>query len=439
MTSANPTAATDDVTDAPILLDRPQPYRAPSSDAPIAIEVRNVTKTFRIPEHRIDTLKERMVNPLARPAHRELHALQDVSFDVRRGEFFGIVGRNGSGKSTLLKVLASIYRPDTGRVRMAGRMAPFIELGVGFNPELTARENIVLNGVLFGLSRRHASTMIDAVLDFAELREFIDLKIKNYSSGMMVRLAFAIMVQADADIMLIDEVLAVGDASFGQKCMDIFYQRRAAGKTIVLVTHDMATVQAMCHRAVLLHDGEMRYQGASEEAASKYLQLNFSGADVDVIDPTAPPPDEADATAELNARLLHARLIGADGESVSTLEQGTPLMLDAAIEAARELAEPILLFYVRNADGLVVFAVSRKLEQVVASGERIRLNGEIENRLVPGSYQLECWIGQYYASGAAGVQPMRLVKFVVFGTGGLQGIVTVEADLDPIVERGSPS
>jgi ABC-2 type transport system ATP-binding protein len=439
MTSSNPTAAAGRATVVPNLLAGPQPYRGPLSDAPIAIEVRNVSKTFRIPEHRIDTLKERMVNPLSRPAYRDLNALQDVSFDVRRGEFFGIVGRNGSGKSTLLKVLASIYRPDCGRVRMAGRMAPFIELGVGFNPELTARENIVLNGVLFGLSRRHASTMIDAVLDFAELREFIDLKVKNYSSGMMVRLAFAIMVQADADIMLIDEVLAVGDASFGQKCMDIFYQRRAAGKTIVLVTHDMATVQAMCHRAVLLHDGEMRYQGDSEHAASKYLQLNFSGADADVIDPTAPPPDETDATAELNARLLHARLVGSDGESVSTLEQGTPLMLDAAIEAARELTEPILLFYVRNADGLVVFAVTRKLEQVVAPGERIRLNGEIENRLVPGSYQLECWIGQYYASGAAGVQPMRLVKFVVFGTGGRQGIVTVEADLDPVVERGLPS
>jgi ABC-2 type transport system ATP-binding protein len=421
------------------MLEGPQPYRAPSSDAPIAIEVTGISKTFRIPEHRVDTLKERIVNPLSRPAYRELHALSDVSFDVRRGEFFGIVGRNGSGKSTLLKVLASIYRPDTGRVRMAGRMAPFIELGVGFNPELTARENIVLNGVLFGLSRRQAAATIDEVLEFAELREFIDLKVKNYSSGMMVRLAFAIMVQADADIMLIDEVLAVGDASFGQKCMDIFYQRRAAGKTIVLVTHDMATVQAMCHRAVLLHDGEMRYQGNAEDAASKYLQLNFSGADAEVIDPTAPPPDDTDATAELNARLLHARLVGPDGESVSTLEQGTPLLLDAAIEAARELTEPILLFYVRNADGVVVFAVTRKLQQVVAIGERIRLNGEIENRLVPGSYQLECWIGQYYASGAAGVQPMRLLRFVVFGTGAKQGIVTVEADLDPIVEPGAPS
>ena len=438
MTSSNPTAASAGVV-APVLLDGPQPYRAPSSDAPTAIEVRDVSKTFRIPEHRVDTLKERIVNPLSRPEYRELNALQNVSFDVRRGEFFGIVGRNGSGKSTLLKVLASIYRPDAGRVRMAGRMAPFIELGVGFNPELTARENIVLNGVLFGLSRQQASTMIDAVLDFAELREFIDLKIKNYSSGMMVRLAFAIMVQADADIMLIDEVLAVGDASFGQKCMDIFYQRRAAGKTIVLVTHDMATVQSMCHRAVLLHDGEMRYQGEADKAASKYLQLNFSGADAEVIDPTAPPPDETDATAELNARLLHARLVGDDGESISTLEQGAPLVLDAAVEAARDAD---------RAGALVLRPQRRRRRRVRGhpqaraarrSGGRIRLAGTIENRLVPGSYQLECWIGQYYASGAAGVQPMRLVKFVVYGTGGRQGMVTVEADLDPVVEPGLPS
>src|SRR5581483_8597343 len=190
----------------------------------VVIEARGVSKTFRIPEQKLDTLKERALHPARQTAYRELHALRDVSFEVRQGEFFGIVGRNGSGKSTLLKIMASIYRADAGRMRMAGRVAPFIELGVGFNPELTARENCVLNGVLMGLSRREAGRRIDAVLDFAELREFSDLKVKNYSSGMMVRLAFSIMVQADADIMLIDEVLAVGDASFNQKCMDVFYE-----------------------------------------------------------------------------------------------------------------------------------------------------------------------------------------------------------------------
>src|SRR4051812_12234857 len=211
--------------------------------APVVIEARGVSKTFRVPDQRIDSLKERVTHPFAQIHHRDLRALRDVSFDVRRGEFFGIVGRNGSGKSTLLKILASIYAADRGTIRMAGQVAPFIELGVGFNPELAARENILLNGVLMGLSRREAARRHDAVLDFAELRPFADLKLKNYSSGMMVRLAFAIMVQADADVMLIDEVLAVGDAAFAQKCMDVFHERRRAGRTVVLVTHDMASVQ----------------------------------------------------------------------------------------------------------------------------------------------------------------------------------------------------
>src|SRR5919204_2919103 len=181
---------------------------------PVVIEARGVEKAFRIPDHRVDTFKERALHPLAGSHYRELRALRDVSFDVRQGEFFGIVGRNGSGKSTLLKILSSIYRADGGRVRMAGRVAPFIELGVGFNAELTSRENVVLNGVIMGLTLREARRRLDSVLDFAELKEFADLKLQNYSSGMLVRLAFAVMVEADADIMLIDEVLAVGDAAF---------------------------------------------------------------------------------------------------------------------------------------------------------------------------------------------------------------------------------
>ena len=173
--------------------------------------------------------------------------------------------------------MASIYRADAGRVRMAGRVAPFIELGVGMNPELTAWENGILNGVLMGLTRREAQRRLGAVIEFAELEEFADLKLKNYSSGMLIRFAFAVMVQADADIMLIDEVLAVGDASFAQKCMDVFHQRREAGKTVVLVTHDMATVQSMCHRAMLLDDGQIQYLGDPDATALRYYRMNFAG------------------------------------------------------------------------------------------------------------------------------------------------------------------
>src|SRR5579884_1725673 len=271
---------------------------APVTRAPVAIEVRGVHKAFRIPLHRVDSLRERVTHPLQRIEYRTLQALRDVSFDVHKGEFFGIVGRNGSGKSTLLKIMASIYRADAGRIRIAGRLAPFIELGVGFNPELTSRENVQLNGVLMGLSRREAARRLDSVLDFAELREFADLKLKNYSSGMMVRLAFAVMVEAHADVMLIDEVLAVGDASFAQKCLDVFREMRNEGRTIVLVTHDMATVQRFCHRAMLIHDSELRYIGEPDETALRYYRLNFSGENPEFRG-DGPLPD-------VNARVLDA-------------------------------------------------------------------------------------------------------------------------------------
>jgi ABC-2 type transport system ATP-binding protein len=357
--------------------------RAGAASGPVVIEARGIHKTFRIPDQRLDTIKERVTHPLTRVRHRELHALRDVSFEVHKGEFFGIVGRNGSGKSTLLKILASIYRPDAGRVRVAGRMAPFIELGVGFNTELTARENIVLNGVLFGLTRQEARRRIDAVLDFAELRDFYDLKIKNYSSGMMVRLAFSIMVQADADIMLIDEVLAVGDAAFAQKCMDVFHERRNAGKTVVLVTHDMATVQTLCHRAMVLHEGELQYLGDPEDGALRYYRLNFATESAGDGDAVKSPFDDS-AVVEINGRAVEARLLTEAGEPLVNVEHGAPIIVDILLEAARELAAPRFILHIVNEDHVVVFGLTRTLDEPVAAGQRVRLRGRIENRLVPG-------------------------------------------------------
>jgi ABC-2 type transport system ATP-binding protein len=397
----------------------------------VLIEVRDVEKTFRIPTHRVDTLKERVAHPLAQREFRELRALRGVSFEVRRGEFFGIVGRNGSGKSTLLKVLASIYRADSGRIRMAGRLAPFIELGVGFNQELTARENVALNGVMMGLGRREAARRLDRVLDFAELREFVDLKLKNYSSGMLVRLAFAVMVEADADIMLVDEVLAVGDASFAQKCMDVFEQKRAAGKTLVLVTHDMATVQGFCDRAMLLHDGEQRYTGEPEEAVMRYFRLNFGGR----TDPKRP------RDGEVEIKLVDAWLEDDAGKRVENVEQGRPIGLNLVVEAERDVIRPTFGFEFLNVDGVPVFGFGGTLPDDagqpdrITAGQRVRIAGTIDNKLVPGRYSVSCSISRNHAPGDLALHDLRLLDFVVSGTEPDPGMVSVQTDLVAKVER----
>ena len=386
---------------------------------PVVIEARGVQKAFRVPERRIDSLKERVAHPLTRIEYREHRALRDISFDVRRGEFFGIVGRNGSGKSSLLKILASIYRADAGRVRVAGRLAPFIELGVGFNVDLTARENGVLNGVLMGLTLREARRRLDAVLEFAELEEFVDLKLKNYSSGMLVRLAFAVMVQADADIMLVDEVLAVGDAAFAQKCMDVFHEKRRAGKTIVLVTHDMATVQALCHRAMLIHEGRIGFIGDPEQTALLYLRENFE----------RPQGDPGGAVVDFNVRLVSVQLAG-------HVEAGAPIGVELVLETVRDLDRPTFIFHVVTADGVVVGGFTRCLEARVGAERRVRLAGEIENRLVAGRYFLDCWIREDDPHGGMSLQALRVTQFAVGGEEAGDGLVSMEADLEPVVEDG---
>ncbi len=392
------------------------------------IEVQGVSKQFTIPHNRIDSVRERVANPLGHRDATVVRALDDVSFDVHAGEFFGIVGRNGSGKSTLLKIMASIYRADAGRVRMAGRLAPFIELGVGFNPELTSRENIVLNGVMMGLTRREARRRLDSVLDFAELREFIDMKLKNYSSGMQVRLAFAVMVNADADIMLIDEVLAVGDAAFGQKCLDVFTAMRAAGRTIVLVTHDMATVQRFCHRAALIHDSRIQYLGDPEETALRYYRMNFGGDPDEVTEPGTLP--------EVNAAVLDAWLENAAGERIQNVEQGERLFFNCLIEARRELRQPVFSYQFIDSEGVEVFGFSKRLpvdnerDDVLEAGRRVSISGEVENRLLPGKYRISQWVIRNRTQGDLALHSFSLLEFVVYGTEGGSGQVKLDDDVE---------
>jgi ABC-type polysaccharide/polyol phosphate transport system ATPase subunit len=395
--------------------------------APVVVESRGLQKTFRIPTHRIDSFKERMVRPLARPTYRELRALDDVSFDIHRGEFFGIVGRNGSGKSTLLKILASIYRADAGSIRMAGRVAPFIELGVGFNPDLTARENVVLNGVMMGLSQKEARHRLDAVLDFAELEEFVDLKLKNYSSGMLVRLAFSVMIQAEADILLIDEVLAVGDAAFQQKCRDVFAEMREGGRTIVLVTHDMTAVQRYCHRAMLLDEGGISYIGDPEEAGRQYLRRNFEKRRV-----TIEGHGEVALVPDFLGRVADAWLEDERGGRIDNVEVGQPIRLNAVVEARMDLADPTFGLHFNDPEGVLVFELHEDSDTrrgLMRAGELARIGVTIDNPLLPGRYAVVCWIRVMRNDEEVAQQPMKLLDFVVYGAAAGEGMVSVPGEL----------
>ncbi len=251
-----------------------QELARPPAAATHAVSVDGLRKRFRLPHERHDTIKERLAHPLRKVGHETLTALDGVSFDVARGEFFGIVGRNGSGKSTLLKCISGIYRPDGGRVAVEGRLAPFIELGVGFNPELTAADNVILGCVLLGLTPRQARERFGEIVRFAELERFIDLKLKNLSSGMQMKLAFAVTIQVDADILVFDEVLAVGDSGFQQKCFERFERLKQEGRTVLVVTHDMTTVERFCDRALVLDRGRLVDIGGPGEIAASYDRLN---------------------------------------------------------------------------------------------------------------------------------------------------------------------
>ena len=244
----------------------------------IALKVDHVAKMFRLPTEQASGIKQAVINwTKGIKGYKEQHVLRDISFEVEKGDFFGIVGRNGSGKSTLLKLISGIYVPDEGNITVNGKLVPFIELGVGFNPELTGRENVYLNGALLGFTREEIDGMYDDIVEFAELEDFMDQKLKNYSSGMQVRLAFSVAIKAQGDILVLDEVLAVGDEAFQRKCDDFFTKiKKDPTKTVILVTHDMNSVKKYCNKAILIKDGEIIVNGNKDDVADRYTVENFT-------------------------------------------------------------------------------------------------------------------------------------------------------------------
>jgi ABC-type polysaccharide/polyol phosphate transport system ATPase subunit len=347
------------------------------SAAPPAVSVAQASKTFRLPHQAYSTLKERVLHPFTPRTYDELHALDDVSFDVAPGEFFGIVGRNGSGKSTLLKCLAGIYSVDHGAVAVNGRLSPFIELGVGFNPELSARDNVIINATMLGLSRREARARFDDIIAFAELEEFVDLKLKNYSSGMSVRLGFAVAVQVDAEVLLVDEVLAVGDASFQQKCFNEFDRLKAQGRTILFVTHDMASVERFCDRGIVLERGEIIDAGPPDKITRTYSEVNFGSLG-----------DEAGSHGPV--QILAAWCEDDDGERRLSARQGERVIACVEVEFADTVQNPGFRVVFRNQVRHTIFTCGTHGVDTgeFRAGTRAVIRFSFENRLAPSRYTL---------------------------------------------------
>lgn len=290
-----------------------------------AVVVKELSKSFKLPHERHSGLKSLLVNFYKRKkGYEHQHVLHDVNFEIKRGEFFGIVGRNGSGKSTLLKLLAGIYVPDKGLVQINGQLTPFIELGVGFNPELTGRENVFLNGALLGFNRRDIEAMYHDIVSFAELSRFMDQKLKNYSSGMQVRLAFSIAIRAKQDVLLVDEVLAVGDSEFQAKCYKTFRELKEAGRTIIFVTHDMSAVERFCDRVLVLNKGSVHGIYTPRQAAGIYERMNATQAESKDGEVVSDKPKRW-GTGEVTLTRLEVN--GKVAPKVPTVEQGETLTL----------------------------------------------------------------------------------------------------------------
>lgn len=271
----------------------------------VAVKVSNLYKSFKLPTERSMSLKQTIFNRLRGiKGYKKQEVLRNINLEIKKGDFIGIVGRNGSGKSTLLKILAGVYYPEKGHVTVNGNLIPFIELGVGFNPELTGRENVYLNGALLGFSNQEMDAMYDEIVKFAELEEFMDQKLKNFSSGMQVRLAFSIAIKAEGDILVLDEVLAVGDEAFQTKCNQFFNKiKKDKSKTVILVTHSMENVRQYCNRAVYIYNGKIEIDGSPKDVANRYSLENAERFSADKND----EPKTNDHVKNLKVKLLSSK------------------------------------------------------------------------------------------------------------------------------------
>jgi ABC-type polysaccharide/polyol phosphate transport system ATPase subunit len=355
-----------------------------------AIKVNRLSKDFKIPSEKHSTAKQRFVNIFKSYKAGKLKALDKISFEVKDGEFFGIIGANGSGKSTLLKILAQIYLPTTGNVEVKGKVSPFIELGVGFNPELTARENVFLNGAILGLSKEETEEKFDEMIRFAELEQFVDQKLKNFSSGMQVRLAFSIAIQAPAGILLVDEVLAVGDVSFQQKCFDVFRKLKEKGTTIVFVSHALNIVEEFSDRVALLNEGKLFAIGEPHSITNDYLELVADKEAVD-FDKVGSGKGGKKRWGDGKAQIVDQWVESASGQRKPFYEEET-IRIKMKVKFFADSLNPIFGIIIRNRQKIEEFGSNTKILNIktgqFSKGEERIITWEFKNVLENGVHSI---------------------------------------------------
>ncbi len=359
-----------------------------TDDQPIVISVNKVSKNFRLPHEKNMTIKGLFTGLLSGRSFKERsferqHALRSINFEIKKGEFFGIVGRNGSGKSTMLKLLAGIYQPSDGKIEVNGRLVPFIELGVGFNPELTGRENVYLNGALLNFSKSEVEKMYPEIVEFAEISQFMDQKLKNYSSGMQVRLAFSLAIRARADILLVDEVLAVGDADFQRKCFEYFKSLKKNKQTVVFVSHDMDAVREYCDRAILINAGEVACTGDAEKVAEEYTRLlnppNFKSED------SVDQQKWGSGTVDINNTTLSNRLLRQDDNH---------LEIEVTAKALKDFKHGVVPgFGIKNEMGHTICGTNSKILRhkipTVLKNQELNIIWQVPNIFNAGKYVID--------------------------------------------------
>lgn len=340
----------------------------------VVVKVEHVSKDFILPHEKVTTAKRAFTSFFKRNRTKEAqHALRDINFEIKKGEFFGIVGRNGSGKSTLLKIIAGIYQPTKGNIEVKGRLVPFIELGVGFSPELTGRENVYLNGAMLGFSKKQVEENYKRIVEFAELEKFMDQKLKNYSSGMQVRLAFACATMAEPEILIVDEVLAVGDSEFQRKCFDYFKSLKKKNTTVIFVTHDMNAVKEFCDRAVMIEKSNLVHEGTPEDIAREYALLFI------------------DNSQDFESKGKRWGTGDAQFEDVKVSLKGNDLIVKTKVKVHKDIEKMIYGLHIKAATGEEITAMNNRMVQVpdvkdLKKGNTVRFDWKMLNVFNDGKY-----------------------------------------------------